>query len=57
MIKRTKLLLIDLMMFIQIVLYWPFVFLVMIPMKYFDEIFGTKILKRTINLMKIIAND
>ncbi|MCP4131302.1 MAG: hypothetical protein GY754_10005 [bacterium] len=52
----AKRLLQEYFLFLQILSYWPFVFTVMLPMRFFDSIFGTTIFKRLVNSMKYIAN-
>jgi len=46
----------DFYIFTMIVLYWIFVVLVMLPLKYADKIFGTDFLDKAIKFTKYLGN-
>ncbi len=46
----------DFLVFTEIVLYWPFAFLVMRPLQRFDRRFGTKLFARLDETMRAIAD-
>jgi hypothetical protein len=46
----------DFSFFVQVIVFWPFAYLVMLPMKVIDRFFGTRMLASTIKLIKFIAN-
>jgi hypothetical protein len=46
----------DLITFVEILLYWPFVVLVMLPVKQVDRLLGTRLLPPLVRLTKFIGN-
>lgn len=54
--QRARNLAWDLLVFAEIILYWPFAFLVMRPAQRFDRLFGTKIFPLLDKTMRAIAD-
>lgn len=54
--KRIRMLMSDVLLFAQIVFFWPFVYLVMLPLRRMDRVLGTQGFARMVRLVKTIAN-
>lgn len=46
----------DFVTFLEMLFFWPFALLVMLPLKYMDNILGTKMVQPLIRFMKYVAN-
>jgi hypothetical protein len=55
-LQRAKNLAWDMLVFAEIILYWPFAIILMLPLRHFDRRFGTHIFAALDRLVRSIAD-